>query len=45
VSRRRDNAVFSLFTLILVAVELAWLGFLAYGLFKLLRAAVPALRY
>jgi hypothetical protein len=44
-SRHKDDAVMGLFTLILVAVELAWLGVLAYWLFRLLRAVVPALRY
>jgi hypothetical protein len=44
-SRRRDSATMGLFTLILVAVELAWLGVLAYWLLRLLRAFVPALRY
>jgi hypothetical protein len=44
-SRRRDNAVFSLYTLVIVVVEVAWSGILAYWLLRLLRAFVPALRY
>jgi hypothetical protein len=45
VSRRKDDAVMGLFSLIVVAVELAWLGVLAYWLFRLLRAVIPPLRY
>jgi hypothetical protein len=45
VSRRKDDAVMSLFTLVVLVVELAWLGVLAYWLFRLLRAVIPPLRY
>ena len=40
-SRRKDDAVFSLLTLFVVVAELAWLGVIAYLVLRLLRAAFP----
>jgi hypothetical protein len=37
--------VFSLYALIVAVVELAWLAVIAYVVFRLLRAFVPALNY
>lgn len=42
-TRRRDSAWLSLYTLVVVVVELAWLGLIGYVVLRLLQARFPEL--